>query len=54
MDERVTGRCVGGLKLHCQGPEAALGGAFERLTVLQQSPVEMEADVRLETLWETF
>lgn len=52
MDQRVTGGSVGGLELHGQGPEAALGGAFEGLTVLQQCAVQVEADVGLETLGE--
>lgn len=54
VDQRVARGCVGGLELHGQRPEAALGGAFKSLTVLQQCPVQMEADIRLETLWETF
>lgn len=43
---------MGGLELHGQGPEAALGGAFEGLAVLQQRAVQVEADVGLETLGE--
>lgn len=39
MDQRVTRGCVGSLELHGQRPEAALGGAFKSLAVLQQSPV---------------
>lgn len=54
MDQCVTRRCVGGLELHGQRPEAALGGAFKSLAVLQQRPVQMKADICLETLWETF
>lgn len=54
VDQCVTRGCVGGLKLHGQRPEAALGGAFKSLTVLQQRPVQMEADIRLKTLWEPF
>ena len=45
---------MGGLEAHGQGPQAALGGPLEGLAVLQQDPVEVQADVRLETLWETF
>lgn len=54
MDQRVTRGCVGGLELHGQRPQAALRGAFESFTVLQQRPVQMEADVCLETLREAF
>lgn len=54
VDQRVTRGCVGGFELHGQRPEAALGGAFKSLAVLQQCPVQMEADICLETLWETF
>lgn len=54
MDQRVTRGCVGGLELHGQRPEAALRGAFKSLTVLQQGPVQMEADIGLETLREAF
>ena len=54
MDQCVTRGCVGGLELHGQRPEASLGGAFKSLTVLQQRPVQMEANIRLETLGETF
>lgn len=52
MDQRVTRGSVGGLELHGQGPEAALGGAFKGLAVLQQRAVQVEADVGLETLGE--
>lgn len=54
MDQCVTWGCMGGLELHGQCPEAALGGAFKSLAVLQQCPVQMEADICLEALWETF
>lgn len=54
MDQRITRGRVSRLKLHGQCSEAALGGAFKSLTVLQQGPVQMEADVRLKTLWEAF
>lgn len=54
MDQSVTRRSMGSLELHGQGPEAAFGGALKSLTVLQQSPVQMEADVCLKTLWEAF
>lgn len=54
MDQRITRGCVGGLELHGQRSEAALRGAFKSLTVLQQRPVKMEADISLETLRETF
>lgn len=52
MDQRVAGRSVGGLELHGQCSEAALGGAFESLTVLQQSAVQVETDIGLEALRE--
>lgn len=54
MDQRVSGGCVGGFELHGQRPQAALRGAFKSFTVLQQSPVQMQADVCLETLREAF
>lgn len=54
MDQCVTRGCVGGLELHGECPEAALRGAFKSLTVLQQGPVQMEADIGLETLREAF
>lgn len=54
MDQCVTGGSVGGLELHGQRPEAALGGAFKCLAVLQQCAVQMEADIGLETLGEAF
>ena len=54
MDQRVTRGCVGGLELHGQRPEAALGGALKSFTVLQQRSVQMEANICLETLGETF
>lgn len=53
MDQGVPGGRVGGLEPHGQGPEAALGGAAERLAALEQVLVEVEADIRLQTLWET-
>ena len=52
MDQGVSGRSVGGLEAHGEGSQAALGGALEGLAVLQQSPVEVEADVSLQTLRE--
>lgn len=54
VDQRITRGCVGSLELHGQRSEAALGGAFKSLAVLQQRPVKMEADISLETLRETF
>lgn len=53
VDQRVPRGSVGGLELHGQRPEAAFGGAFKSLAVLQQRPVQMETDVCLETLRET-
>lgn len=53
MDQRVPRWSVGGLELHGQRPEAAFGGAFKSLAVLQQRPVQMETDVCLETLRKT-
>lgn len=44
---------VGSLEPHGQGAEAALSGSAERLTALQEALVEVEADVRLQALWET-
>lgn len=54
MDQRVPRGCVGGLELHGQGPQAALRGALKSFTVLQQRPVQMKADICLETLGEAF
>lgn len=53
VDQRVSWRCVGGLEPHGQGPQAALGGPAKRLAALQEALVEVEADVRLQALWET-
>lgn len=53
MDQGVSGGRVGGLEPHGQGPEAALGGPAERLAALEQVLVEVEADICLQTLWET-
>ena len=47
MNQGVAWRCVGGLKPHGQGPQAALSGALEGLTVLQQGAVEVQADISL-------
>lgn len=47
MDQGVAWRGMGGLKPHGQGPQAALSGAFEGLTVLQQGAVEVQADISL-------
>lgn len=44
---------MGGLEPHGQGPEAALGGSAKRLTALEEVLVEVEADIRLQALWET-
>lgn len=44
---------MGGLEPHGQGSEAALGGSVKHLTALQEVLVEVEADIRLQALWET-
>lgn len=44
---------VGGLEAHGQRPQAALVCPAESLAVLQQGAVQVEADVSLQTLWET-
>lgn len=44
---------MGGLEPHGQGPEASLSGSAKRLTALEKVLVEVEADIRLQTLWET-
>lgn len=42
-----------GLEPHGQGPQAALSSPLECLAALEQTRVEVEADISLETLWET-
>lgn len=54
MDQRVPRGSVGGLELHGQSPQAALGGPLKSFTILQQRPVQMKAYICLETLWEAF
>lgn len=53
VDEGVSRGRVGGLEPHGQGPEAALSGSTKRLTALEEVLVEVEADIRLQALWET-
>lgn len=47
MDQGVPWGGVGGLEAHGQGSQAALGGSVEGLAALQQSLVEVEADICL-------
>lgn len=54
MHKGVSGRGVRGLELHRQGPQAALAGSSEGLAVLEQGAVEVEADVRLQAVRESF
>ncbi len=53
VDQRVSWGRVGGLEPHGQGAQAALGGSTKRLAALQEVLVEVEADIRLQALWET-
>jgi len=52
VDQGVPGWGVGGLELHGQGAQAALGGPAEGPAVLQEAAVEVQADVGLEALGE--
>lgn len=45
--EGVAWRRVDGLEAHGEGSQAGLAGAAERLTVLQQRAVQMQANVCL-------
>lgn len=54
MDQRVSRGCVSSFELHGQCPQAAFRGPFKSFTVLEQSPVQMKANICLETLWEAF
>lgn len=52
MHQRVPRRGVGGLELHGQGSQAALGGSSEGPAMLQQGAVQVQADVGLQALRE--
>ena len=54
MDQSVAGRGVGGLEAHSKRTQTALVGSPERLAVLQQGAVQVQADVRLQTLRKPF
>lgn len=54
VHQRVTGRRVCGSEVHGQGPQAAFGGSLERFAVVENVPVEVEADICLQALGETF
>lgn len=53
MDQSVSRGRVGGLESHGQGTQAAFGGSAKGLAAVEQVLVEVEADVCLQTLWET-
>lgn len=53
VDQGVSRGRVGGLEPHGQGPEAALGGSVKHLAALEEGLIEVEADIRLQALWET-
>ena len=53
VDKCVSRRSMGSFEPHGQGPEAALGGSTKCLTILEEALVEVEANISLQTLWET-
>ena len=53
MDQGVARRGVGGLKPHGQRPQTAVTGPLEGPAVLEQTAVQVEADISLQTLRET-
>ena len=54
MDQGVARRGVGGLEAYSQRTQTPFVGSPERLAVLEQGAVQVQADVRLQTLWKTF
>lgn len=46
MEDEVARGAVGGLKLHGQGAKAAVAGQAEGRVVVEDLPVEVDADVR--------
>lgn len=54
MHQGVTRWCMGSLELHGQGPQAALASSSEGLAILEESAVEVEADIGLQAVRETF
>lgn len=54
VDQRVSGRGMGGFEAHGQGPQAAFGGSLERFAVLKEILVEVKADICLQALGKTF
>lgn len=54
VDKSVTRWSVGGLESDGQSPQAAFVGATKGFAVLQQTAIQVKADVRLETLRKTF
>lgn len=53
VDQSVSGRRVGGLEAHGQGPQAAFSGSSKGLAAVEQVLVEVKADICLQALWET-
>lgn len=53
MDEGVTWGCMSSLELHRESPETARTGPLEGWTVVEEIAIEVEANVRLKTLWKT-
>lgn len=46
VEDEVTGGTMSGLKLHGQRAKAAVAGQAERRVVVEDLPVEVDADVR--------
>jgi len=54
VDQSVSRRGMSGFEVLGQGPQAAFGGSLERFAVVKKTLVEVEADICLEALRETF
>lgn len=52
VDQGVTGRGVGGFEAHGESSQAAFVGASKSFAVLQQSAVQMQANVSLQAFRE--
>jgi len=53
MIEGVSGWRVGGFEAHGESSQARFTCPTKRFTALQQSTIQMQANVSLQTLWKT-
>lgn len=54
VDQNISWRSMDCLEPHTQGAQTGLAASMEGLAVLEKRPVQVQADVCLQRLWESF